>query len=136
MEVIFVLQSTSHKGTRLSCYSSVYIIFDVFGMNDMSCVQKGDKNEIANYRGVAIKVNLKKNYLKAFCINISLYINDKQHGFINSRSTCTNLAQFTQFVLNALDKKLQVDVIYTDLSKVFDIFDLNMLLIKLKKCNL
>ncbi|XP_063931794.1 uncharacterized protein LOC135143785 [Zophobas morio] len=63
-------------------------------------------------------------FLVVDCINSLieplLDIIPEQHGFVKGRSTMTNLCEFTQYVSNALDRRLQVDTIYTDLSKAFD----------------
>lgn len=48
------------------------------------------------------------------------------------RSTTTNLCNFSQFVLDALEEKSQVDVIYTDFSKAFDKLSHIILLEKLR----
>lgn len=50
---------------------------------------------------------------------------------MKSRSTITNLTTFTQFASNVLDKRGQVDVIYTDFSKAFDKVDHSTLISKL-----
>jgi hypothetical protein len=43
-----------------------------------------------------------------------------QHRFFKSRSTVTNLFEFTFYVLNFMENGVQVDAIYTDFSKAFD----------------
>lgn len=48
------------------------------------------------------------------------YASDHQHGFVKSKSTCTNLVTFVEGIAEALDKHDEVDVIYTDFSKAFD----------------
>jgi hypothetical protein len=40
-----------------------------------------------------------------------------QHGFMNNRSTKTNLLEYASFVMNSID--VQVDSIYTDSFKGF-----------------
>ena len=55
----------------------------------------------------------------------------EQHGFLSGRSTVTNLAVFCNFVSRGLDRKLQVDVIYTDFKKAFDRVDHFLLIDKL-----
>lgn len=52
--------------------------------------------------------------------NIEQLIIEKQHGFVQGRSTTTNLLCITQFKQIYLNKGIQVDVIYTYLSKAFD----------------
>lgn len=64
-------------------------------------------------------------------LSVDALISPSQHGFVNNRSTITNLATFTQFVSNIIDKLGQVDVIYTDFSKAFDRIDHNILSNKL-----
>lgn len=47
-------------------------------------------------------------------------ISDEKHGFLEKRSTVTNLAVFTQFESEILDNWGQVDAIYLDIQKAFD----------------
>ncbi|XP_063924694.1 uncharacterized protein LOC135138647 [Zophobas morio] len=63
-------------------------------------------------------------------------INENQHGFVRKKSTVTNLLEFTQYVLNEFDSFHQVDVVYTDLSKAFDIVDHKILLHRLSEFDL
>jgi hypothetical protein len=55
-----------------------------------------------------------------------------QHGFVGGRSTETNLVTISQFLYEALNNHSQVDVVYTDFSKAFDMIDHNLLLNKLE----
>jgi len=43
------------------------------------------------------------------------------HSFRPKRSTITNLCIFKQSILDSFVNKAQIDVIYTDFEKVFDI---------------
>lgn len=86
--------------------------------------KSGDANTINNYRPIAILNNFSKvfemviyKYLYSFFQN---YLSVNQHGFVKNRSTTSNLACLTQFISEELDAGGQVDVIYTDFSKVFD----------------
>jgi hypothetical protein len=54
-----------------------------------------------------------------------------QHGFMQKRSTVSNLACFSNFVTDHMDKGIQVDVVYTDFKKAFDRVDHVMFLHKL-----
>lgn len=62
---------------------------------------------------------------------IKPYISINQHGFMEKRSTTSNLLCMSQFLAAQLDNQCQVDVIYTDISKAFDSVDHNILLNKL-----
>lgn len=55
-----------------------------------------------------------------------------QHGFMQGRSTVTNLALFTDRVARGVEGGGQVDAVYTDYSKAFDRVDHNILLKKLQ----
>lgn len=59
-----------------------------------------------------------------------------QHGFINNRSTSINVMEFTAFSLYRIESGNQIDVLYTDLLKVFDRVDHRTLIIKLKQFEL
>lgn len=99
--------------------------------------KSGDKSLVFNYRAIAIinvisKVFEKIIYQKVVELTSHL-ISAKQHGFVRNRSTLTNLLNFTEFVYNALDSSLSVDVIYTDFTKAFDKVNHRILLSKLFK---
>ncbi|XP_045446715.1 uncharacterized protein LOC123654902 [Melitaea cinxia] len=53
------------------------------------------------------------------------------HGFVNKRSTETNLCEFVHQVSVALDQGYQVDAVYTDYSKAFDKIPHSILLQKI-----
>ncbi|XP_063932658.1 uncharacterized protein LOC135144566 [Zophobas morio] len=97
--------------------------------------KSGSKQEITNYRPVAIVNNFAKIF--DYILSDILYshteslIVSKQHGFMKHRSTSTNLCEFIQYVSNALNSGYQVDVIFTDLSKAFDVVDHHLLINKL-----
>ena len=43
-----------------------------------------------------------------------------QHGFLQGRSTVTQLLAFYHEIRQSLDKGLQLDIVYLDLAKAFD----------------
>ena len=57
---------------------------------------------------------------------------DAQHGFVKGKSTATNLLTFAQYVSNCLDRRGQIDVVYTDFSRAFDVLDHTVLVHKLR----
>lgn len=56
-----------------------------------------------------------------------------QHGFVKSRSTVSNLISVTQNISEVLDRRGQVDIVYTDFEKAFDKISFVILLDKLDK---
>lgn len=86
--------------------------------------KKNARFEVSNFRPVSILSSVAKvfeiilhNHIFA---HMKPYINPNQHGFMPSRSITTNLANFVNFTSSCLDNNLQVDTVYTDLSKAFD----------------
>ena len=95
----------------------------------------GAKSDISNYRPISM-LNIMSKLLEAIVTRkisslVRNALSDEQHGFLSGRSTVTNLAVFCNFVARRLDKKLQVDVIYTDFKKAFDRVDHFLLIDKL-----
>lgn len=97
--------------------------------------KKGSKSKVENYRPISI-LNTIPKLLEKLVYN-SMYpivtqgISEEQHGFIRGRSTISNLACFTEFVLTHMENGGQVDVVYTDFEKAFDRVDHIILLNKL-----
>lgn len=89
-----------------------------------------------NYRPISILNNFAKVletviYSRIYPL-VSNYISNDQHGFVEKRSTVSNLASFTQYAFKTLDVCGQVDTIYTDISKAFDHINHLLLLKKLE----
>ena len=63
-------------------------------------------------------------------------ITKKQHGFMKSRSTASNLTEFTYYAQRGINSGAQVDVLYTDFSKAFDRVNHKRLILKLRSFNL
>lgn len=99
--------------------------------------KKGDKNYVINHRPITIICNFSKAFEvvlhKIIYANTRRLISDSQHGFMQGRSTTTNLFCITQYISESLDSGGQVDVIYTDFSKAFDRLDHGILLCKLRQ---
>jgi hypothetical protein len=102
--------------------------------------KSGSKTDVSNYRPIALICNFAKIFerllAKILCRHIAQYIVNEQHGFVKGKSTCTNLLEFTQYISNGLDNGEQIDVIYTDLSKAFDVVNHGLLLQKLSRFGL
>lgn len=86
--------------------------------------KKGPKTKIENYRPISILNSVAKLFEKlvynSMYTIISNGISAKQHGFLKGRSTISNLACFTDYVLSNMARGSQVDVVYTDFEKAFD----------------
>ena len=63
-------------------------------------------------------------------------LNESQHGFINFRSTITQIMRFYDSILSLLEQEQAVDAIYLDFSKAFDRVDHIILLRKLNSVNI
>lgn len=99
--------------------------------------KKGDKRNIANYRGITSLCAPSKVFEiivnDDFFSSCKQYISPDQHGFYPKRSVVTNLAAFTSQCIRALDTGKQVDAVYLDLKAAFDKVDHQVLLAKLLK---
>lgn len=100
-------------------------------------LKSGEPNDVLNYRAISIISNFAKLLeiilYKDIYSNIRNILSPCQHGFVERRSTTTNLASFTEFTVKILDTGGQVDVLYTDIQKAFDQIDHYILLSKLDK---
>lgn len=99
--------------------------------------KSGKKSDIRNYRGIAIISCIPKLFESIInkCIfgQIKHRITNSQHGFFKGRSTTTNLLEFVDYSIMAMDKGNHVEALYTDFSKAFDRLDISMLIFKLSK---
>ena len=100
--------------------------------------KKGDKSTPANYRPVSLTSIICKmmesilrksimNHLE--CENL---LSTMQHGFVNKRSTTTQLLWYLDKCAEVISDGDVVDTIYLDFAKAFDIVPLRRLLLKLK----
>ena len=99
--------------------------------------KSGEKANIINYRGIS-KLSKIHNLFESMVFNklnpfISPTIHPSQHGFESGKSTLTNLATHTTFLRLNMAKGHQIDTIYTDFSKAFDVVDHALLLFKLER---
>lgn len=98
--------------------------------------KKGDPANVKNYRPISILSCFPKIFESLVCPVITRHIDKiispNQHGFKAGRSVETNLVEFVTNVTLALDKRLEVDAVYTDFSSAFDKVDHSLLLSKLE----
>lgn len=102
--------------------------------------KKGDRCLPGNYRPISL--------LNCFCKifermvyntiirSIVLRLSDAQHGFLQGRSTVTNLVSFLSSIAPTVEKSGQVDAIYFDLAKAFDSVNHSILFSKLEAIGL
>lgn len=99
--------------------------------------KSGDRKDITKYRPICILSVFSKVFESLICPVLTWYMKstiiENQHGFIKKRSTTSNLALFVDDLSKALDQSKQIDCVYTDLAKAFDVVDHNILLAKLAK---
>lgn len=97
----------------------------------------GDKTQPKQYRPVSLTSHVIKLFERIIVKKLRDYMeenelyNPGQHGFRSGRSCLSQLVQHYAEILNALENKRSVDVIYLDFSKAFDKVDHTMLLRKL-----
>jgi hypothetical protein len=89
-------------------------------------VLKAGKKEAENYRPISLTSLVCKIMEKI--INEKLkekleggFLSSKQHGFREARSCVTNFLTHMEEVIDHVDKKELVDVVYFDFSKAFDV---------------
>jgi hypothetical protein len=100
-------------------------------------IHKGkDKQKVENYRPISLLSIVSK--IAERCIynkiipTIEPLLNKSQHGFINGKSTSTQLVLFLSDLSSTFETSGQTDVIYTDFSKAFDKVSHGLLLHKLR----
>jgi hypothetical protein len=102
--------------------------------------KKGSKNDVSNYRGIAILSAIPKLFEKLITewlfVQTSHLISKTQHGFFKGRSTTTNLTCFTSLVVDLIEAGFQVDAIFTDFSKAFDQIPHRTIIAKLRRLGL
>lgn len=102
--------------------------------------KKGEKHDISNYRGIALQSVIPKIFEKLLTSKLRKHLNQlipkHQHGFVEGKSTTTNLIETTQFIQEQIHKGNQVDVIYFDFSKAFDRVNHTLLARKLAACSM
>lgn len=95
-------------------------------------LKSGDPNVVSNYRPITMLSNLSKLFesivLKSIRLPLNHILVDEQHGFRPGRSTTTCNLALTSYIYDSFRARSQVDVIYTDFSKAFDLVDHSLLI--------
>lgn len=86
--------------------------------------KSGNRHDVGNYRPISILSCLGKIFEKLvynfIYPAVRSVVSEYQHGFMQKRSTTSNLMTYTTSIIKRLEKRLQVDAIYVDLAKAFD----------------
>lgn len=103
----------------------------------MIAIHKGGSiNQVENYRGISILCCLGKVFetgVRRYLYNAAKpFISEFQHGFVENRSTTTNLMEYVNTLFPAVESRCQVDSVYVDFSKAFDLVPHNLLIEKLR----
>lgn len=84
----------------------------------------GDETLTSNYRPISKQCIMPKIFENIITLKLSQLLKNiiinEQHGFVNSRSTTTNLILYHDYIVTALEEGLQVDAVYTNFSRAFD----------------
>ena len=99
--------------------------------------KKGKKEDVTNYRPISLlcvvsKV-LERCIFKHFEEFLCPLFHNAQHGFLQGRSTVTQLLAFYHEIGQSLDKGLQLGTVYLDIVKTFDSVSHQRLLLKLSR---
>ena len=99
--------------------------------------KKGKKEDVTNYRPISLlcvvsKV-LERCIFKHFEESLCPLFANARHGFLQGRSTVTQLLAFYHEIGQSLGKSLQSDIVYLDLAKAFDSVSHQRLLLKLSR---
>lgn len=104
--------------------------------------KSGPKNRVDNYRPISLLCVCSKilehiiysNLFKHLGINN--FLNPNQHGFRSGLSCDTQLVEFYHDIAYSFDKGTQVDCVFLDFQKAFDVVPHKLLLQKVKSLNL
>ena len=98
--------------------------------------KKGSKVDVNNYRPISLISIIMKTYEKIIREELlnrcGHLIDDRQHGFMNKKSCCTQLVSFCDSLALSLNDNIRTHVIYFDFQKAFDSVNHDIILEKLK----
>ena len=102
----------------------------------------GDRTKPQNYRPVSLTSHVTKIFEKVVRdkivahIEMSKKFNDNQHGFRSGRSCLSQLLEHFNNIMEGIEDRHDVDVIYLDFAKAFDKVHHGILISKLRKLNI
>lgn len=129
--LVLPLTKIFNKSLRESVFPSQWKISSVTPI-----FKSGDTHDVANYRPISLLSVFSKVFEKIMheiiISHVSAALKPRQHGFRASKSTLTNLLEYTDYITKALNESMEVDSIYTDFAKAFDKVRHDILLQKLR----
>ena len=99
--------------------------------------KSGSKLKLENFRPVSLTSHIMKIFERVIKVRLIDHlkehklINPRQHGFIQGRSTQTQLLDHFCRIYEALEEDARMDTVYLDFAKAFDKVDHNILMTKL-----
>ena len=97
--------------------------------------KSGSRSSVDNFRGISIlscpAKMIELHITKFLTDQLRHILSRNQHAYLSGRSTTTNLVEYVSRLQNNLEQGVQVDAIYTDFSKAFDVIPHDLLLAKL-----
>ena len=57
---------------------------------------------------------LESSVTNRLCPEIENIIIPEQHGYLSGKSTCTNLAVYSNHIIKVIEEGMQLDSVYTD----------------------
>ena len=104
--------------------------------NIVPVFKKGDKKLVSNYRPISLTCLVSKVMERIIqqdmLIRTEHLLKSSQHGFTLKKSCVTNLVEMTNSLTLSLNENTDIDVIYFDFSKAFDMVNHDLILDKLK----
>lgn len=101
--------------------------------------KKGDHSKVENYRPISLLPAFSKVFESVMCKRLVDFLisnnilSDVQHGYQRGKSTQTAVFQFTQNILEALERDEMTLGLFLDLSRAYDCLNHDILLHKMEK---
>ena len=115
------------KSLRLSQIPAEWKLANIIPLH-----KKGAKDHVVNYRPISllsiISKTLERCVLNHLSNRLQIEIHSAQYGFVSGRSSTAQSLSTLQTIGKNLDKGLQTDVVFMDISKAFDTVNYNRLL--------